>query len=80
MEWSPYECNESETDRDWENFIEYYVTEHRCMISDTGRSINTLDIARSLLRLFLVAHAEVTLARQVIMRNIRKALTFQNDC
>ena len=64
-----------ETERDWDKFIQRNMTLYRCMISDildssyvlfsTNLISNTsLHVRRPLLRPFLVAYAEATLARQ----------------
>ena len=61
--------------RDWDKFIQHNMTLYRCMISDihdssyvlysTNLISNTsLHVGRPLLRPFLVAYAEATLARQ----------------
>ena len=61
--------------RDWDKFIQHNLTLYRCMISDIHDSsyvlfsINlisntSLHVGRPLLRPFLVAYAEATLARQ----------------
>ena len=63
------------TDWDWDKFIQHNMTLYRCMISDihdisyilfsTNLISNTsLHVGRPLLRPFLVAYAEATLARQ----------------
>ena len=63
------------TDWDWDKFIQHNMTLYRCMISDkhdisyvlfsTNLISNTsLHVGRPLVRPFLVAYAEATLARQ----------------
>ena len=65
----------TETDWDWDKFIQHNMTLYRCMISDihdssyvlfrTNLISNTsLHVGRPLLRPCLVAYAEATLARQ----------------
>ena len=65
----------TETERDWDKFIQHNMTLYRCMISaihgssyalfNTNLISNTsLHVGRPLLRPFLVAYAEATLARQ----------------
>ena len=67
--------HETETDWDWDKFIQHNMTLYRCMISDihdssyvlfrTNLISNTsLHVGRPLLRPCLVAYAEATLARQ----------------
>ena len=61
--------------RDWDKFIQHKMTLYRCMISDIHDSSyvsfstnlishTSLHVGRPLLRPFLVAYAEATLARQ----------------
>ena len=63
------------TERDWDKFIQHKMTLYRCMISDIHDSSyvlfsnnlishTSLHVWRPLLRPFLVAYAEATLARQ----------------
>ena len=65
----------AETDWDWDKFIQHKMTLYRCMISDIHDSSyvsfstnlishTSLHVGRPLLRPFLVAYAEATLARQ----------------
>ena len=64
-----------ETDRDRDKFIQHNMTLYRCLISDIHDSsyvlfsanlisITNLHVGKPLLRPFLVAYAEATLARQ----------------
>ena len=66
---------ETETDWDWDKFIQHKMALYRCMISDIHDSSyvsfstnlishTSLHVGRPLLRPFLVAYAEATLARQ----------------
>ena len=66
---------ETERLRDWDKFIQHKMTLYRCMISDIHDSSyvlfstnlishTSLHVGRPLLRPFLVAYAEATLARQ----------------
>ena len=73
--WHVSTAFETETERDWNKFIQHNMTLYRCMISDihdssyvlfsTNLISNTnLHVGRPLLRPFLVAYSEATLARQ----------------
>ena len=66
---------ETERDWDWDKFIQHKMTLYRCMISDIHDSSyvlfstnlishTNLHVGRPLLRPFLVAYTEATLARQ----------------